>query len=278
MESLKRRLRALARAYILQAEEDELISRMRRYGWIYGFKPRLTWCSSSRTFLVKDDKNDNRQLHVARKTRLKWYLGGVEARLVSLERQYLLEDLQFSDGDTIIDVGANIGELSFALRSRANIKVIAIEPEPFEASALRLNLSGIESEIYESPLWSHSEEIDWFSANETGDSSAFPHHCDAPSRKKQAFTLDEIFNQSRFFEGGVKLLKLEAEGAEPEILKGSRQTLKAVQWLTVDVGPERGVESDNTLIAVLELLVESGFKPVRFGMPRPVLLLKRGAS
>ena len=37
----------------------------------------------------------------------------------------------------------------------------------------------------------------------------------------------------------IKLLKIEAEGAELEVLKGSIKTIKKTEYITVDYGPER---------------------------------------
>ena len=72
----------------------------------------------------------------------------------------------------------------------------------------------------------------------------------------------------------IKLVKLEAEGAEPEVLLGMEKTLSRIEFIAVDVGAERGLSKENTLIDVLDILMPRGFRPIKFGLPRAVLLLR----
>jgi hypothetical protein len=72
--------------------------------------------------------------------------------------------------------------------------------------------------------------------------------------------------------GTIKLLKLEAEGAEPEILLGSIKTLKRVIFLTVDAGPERGIGLEETIGEVAEILKKHHFKLIKSGVNRKTYL------
>ena len=51
----------------------------------------------------------------------------------------------------------------------------------------------------------------------------------------------------------IKLLKIEAEGHENEVLQGSVETLKTTNYVVVDYGPEKGVEQKST--AKVKLLI-----------------------
>ena len=42
----------------------------------------------------------------------------------------------------------------------------------------------------------------------------------------------------------VKLLKIDAEGYEPEVLKGSLDTFNEIEYISVDYGNERGKEEE----------------------------------
>ena len=55
-------------------------------------------------------------------------------------------------------------------------------------------------------------------------------------QKKKVARLDN-FNFKK-----IKLLKVEAEGAEPEVLLGTAKILKRIEFISVDCGPERGLE------------------------------------
>ena len=57
----------------------------------------------------------------------------------------------------------------------------------------------------------------------------------------------------------IKLIKLEAEGHEIEVLKGSVNTLKNTEYITVDYGPEKGKEGNMTLPEVTNFLFKENF-------------------
>ena len=50
----------------------------------------------------------------------------------------------------------------------------------------------------------------------------------------------------------IKLLKIDAEGYEPEVLSGSIATLSQTEYVAVDFGPERGLEQKDTIIAIVK--------------------------
>jgi hypothetical protein len=58
----------------------------------------------------------------------------------------------------------------------------------------------------------------------------------------------------------IALLKLEAEGAEPEILKGGLDTLQRTFFVVADLGPERGLKGERTFEASSEILKNHGFR------------------
>jgi len=71
----------------------------------------------------------------------------------------------------------------------------------------------------------------------------------------------------------IRLLKVEAEGMEPEVLAGAHQTLQRVDYVAVDAGPERGGE--NTVPAVLNALTSAGFEVLDCYLVRGTFLLRR---
>lgn len=58
----------------------------------------------------------------------------------------------------------------------------------------------------------------------------------------------------------VKLFKLEAEGFEPEILRGALAVLDRIEYVAIDGGYERGVDCEQTFSHQTNLLTEHGFK------------------
>lgn len=58
----------------------------------------------------------------------------------------------------------------------------------------------------------------------------------------------------------VKVLKLEAEGAEPEVLEGLGDKLRLIEYISADLGPERGIKCEGTLVLVTNYLLERDFE------------------
>ena len=72
----------------------------------------------------------------------------------------------------------------------------------------------------------------------------------------------------------IKFLKLEAEGAEPEILLGAKQILHKINYIAVDVGAERGLKYETTLVETVNYLKNNNFELIKLGTPRLMCLFK----
>ena len=68
--------------------------------------------------------------------------------------------------------------------------------------------------------------------------------------------------------------KLEAEGLELEVLKGSIKTLKNIEYVSVDYGPERGINSNLTIAEVTNFLYTNSFKIIDGSRYRYIGLFK----
>jgi hypothetical protein len=53
---------------------------------------------------------------------------------------------------------------------------------------------------------------------------------------------------------------MDAEGHEPEVLLGAIETLKHINWISIDSGLERFGKSTSTEVA--RILIEQGFREV----------------
>lgn len=232
----------------------------------------LTYDGAARLFRVE---SDGMTVAVARRSRLEYYLLGIEERERTLIREYFLADVPFTAGDLVIDIGANIGEVSRLLARRYSTVPLAFEPSRPEFRALEDNLASASGRTWQDVLWSAEEPVEFFDANDTGDSSVFAPPGATDSERRQATTLDLALSGSTYADRPIRLMKLEAEGAEPEILLGARETLERVEHVVADVGPERGVARESTLFAVYELLRGAGFTPRDVAFKRPVLHFSR---
>lgn len=184
---------------------------------------------------------------------------GINERLEKLLAEYCINQIPDLNPGVVIDIGSNIGEFSVALsRKIPNNFFIRFEPSITENMASLLNTSGIDGILIPRVLWSEEKVLEFFEANETGDSSLFPPKADAKSIHIQASSLDvqlRAFNLTQ-----IELIKLEAEGAEPEILLGATKTLRITKYIVADLGPERGIEQESTYDAAIEILAKNNFE------------------
>lgn len=208
-------------------------------------------------------------LYFARARRYRYYLDGIDARLTDLFEQYVGDHVRIEPGDVVIDCGANIGEFTVCCQMMG-AKCFSFEPDPVEYEALRKNAEG--SRTYSMALWKSDQILTFRSQNDTGDSTV---DLDSPSEecvRVQGLRLDGI-NEIRS-EAKIKLLKLEAEGFEPEVLEGASALLARIEYIAADLGPERGSLNECSLPAVVNLLTSRKFEVIFYNPSRSVLLFR----
>ena len=113
-----------------------------------------------------------------------------------------------------------------------------------------------------------NKEEDFYLDNEGGNSSLIDFGAQK-SIKVQSKKLDS-FNFKN-----IKLLKIDAEGYEPEVLEGAVNTLKEIEYVSVDFGSERGVKQENTVAEVNKIMYENNFHLYKFSEFRIIGLYKR---
>jgi FkbM family methyltransferase len=198
------------------------------------------------------------QIYFYHSQRISRYFIGIEERLNKLLSEYMVDQIADFDPLLVVDVGSNIGEFSMALGARfPKCKTIRFEPSITEAMASLFNLENQDSFLIPKALWSQEATLEFFMANEDGDSSIFQSQENLASILVQASTLDKELS---FFDfKTIDLLKIEAEGAEPEVLLGAANSLLKTRYVAADLGPERGLEQTETFEDANRILIEKGF-------------------
>ena len=211
------------------------------------------------------------RIFIGQRERIHLYWKGVQNRIDELLLQYRIDEIELQeqvlDGHWIVDIGANVGEFSLGLiRKYPSLKVLAIEPGPKEHYALSKNLSNLpfaQTKNENFALWKERTTLKFFHKNQTGDSSLLPSEVTKNYSVVQVDTLDSLTKKHDIKK--ILILKLEAEGAEPEILLGALETLKSVTYVTADLGPERGPSQERTYEKCRDLLTGAGFEEI--GIP-----------
>jgi len=223
-------------------------------------------------FLIANDKKDKQlKLYLDKAGHLRQYKNGISERLEKLNKDYFLEAINLNSKDFVIDIGANIGEVSLEIYRKYKCKILCIEPESREFECLKINLNKKSNvDFINKPLWKDIRSMTLYSNNDDLDSSLIFNGEKCEEITKKTTTLEEIFIEKKIKK--VKLLKLEAEGAEPEILLGSEGVLKNIEYICADVGPERGVNFETTLVDTTSILLKHNFVLKKMNHPRLICL------
>ena len=199
------------------------------------------------------------------------YGRGASFRLETLGKFYFLDKLTFTNGDKIIDCGANIGEINlFFKRKNINIDYYAFEPSIKDFECLKLNVEN--KNLFQKALWINQSIKTFYIKSNSADSSIFEINDYESKIDIETINLDSLKLKK------IKLFKVEAEGAEPEVLLGSMETLKNCEYIVVDSGKERGKNKLETTMEVCNLLITNNFKLIDINHERITLLFKNNLN
>lgn len=200
---------------------------------------------------------DGRKIAVPARQRWRKYRRGMQTRFDALVTRYGLAQAPIEPGQTVIDIGANVGEVALWAAERG-ARVIAIEPDPLVYECLEFNTAGIDAITpVRALLWHESAELTLNLSSQDADSSVFTPDSgiNAGTVTMQARPLDDVL--APFGLDRIDLIKCDAEGAEPEVLDGARQALAKTRFIAIDTSPER--EGESTAGACAERLAAAGF-------------------
>lgn len=182
------------------------------------------------------------------------YRNGLSGRIDEISLAYCLSEVEFQVGDVVIDCGANFGDLASALH-QFGVKVIMFEPSVVEASLLSKRYGT--DLVHQIGLSDVTGVKPFYLSSSSGDSSIHQ-PADGYDAKTEIHVtrLDDIGLEDQ----EVKLLKVEAEGHEPEVLRGALGVLGRVEFVAIDGGGERGALRETTFEECANILTSAGFR------------------
>jgi len=206
------------------------------------------------------------------------YRNGILKRSEFIFSSYCLSKIVFSKNDIVLDCGANYGDMYLKLSNLINpINYIGIEPSPSAFKALKLNVAN-ESKLINKALGNINGNLSFFLSEDEGDSSLIE-----PKKFSQIITvpvirLEELIKKLNIDK--IKLLKVEAEGYEPEVLEGLGNKIGICEYIAVDGGYERGINSDQTFTVITNYLINNGFEIIDIYFPwcRALFMNKKNNS
>ena len=220
---------------------------------------QFTYDSDSGFFRVAEPSTGLERFFLNKKRGAWLYSRGLRRRAEFLQSSYCLESVEFVDGDVVVDCGANVGDLLLSIGSRIDKSdYIAFEPNLEDFMVLSRNEPLAES--HNLALGAAKGKMKLYQQTSRGDSTLIRPESFSSVVEVDVITLDD-FVESRAITK-IKLLKVEAEGFEPEVLSGALKSLAMCEYVAVDGGPERGPERTATFPELTNLLTGRGFELV----------------
>jgi FkbM family methyltransferase len=183
--------------------------------------------------------------------RINRYIKGIEYAGSRLLNRYHLNNLP-EKINCFVDVGANVGELSYYFAKR-NFFVFSFEPDPYVNSVLSKNLAQFKNvTISKDALGNKRKKLDLYLKSDSADTSLI---------KSKGFTEIVKVNVSRFDELKLSnqiltpaILKIDAEGFEPEVIEGFKNALEKFTIVSIDCGRERnGADTVSEVESILRM-------------------------
>lgn len=216
----------------------------------------------------KYDKDTN--LFIASEKNISRYFGNMKRgfdlydksllkRGEDLHKTYCLNNINFKSSDVIIDCGANYADLFIPLQEIIDEEnYIAFEPGPIEYKCISKSLP--KARNFNLGLSNKDNLMKFYLCSATGDSSLVETQNYTEVIEVKVTTLDNFAKSYNI--DHCKLLKLEAEGWEPEILDGAKDFIKKCEYIAIDGGPERGLNDELTFQSLNNKLLNSGYEMV----------------
>jgi FkbM family methyltransferase len=201
------------------------------------------------------------------------YRNGIDHREDFLFSSYCLQNITFNSHDVVLDCGANSGDLFLKLNKFIDSgNYIAVEPNPADFKILSLNVPK-ECKLINIALGNVNSKLSFYVSTSSGDSSLIEPVKYDNIIKVDVVRLDDLLLDLK--KKKIKLLKLEAEGFEPEILEGLGSSIKYCEYISVDGGYERGINAEQTLTSITNYLLTNGFEIVDIYFPWHRALFKK---
>lgn len=175
--------------------------------------------------------------------------------------------------DTIIDIGANVGQFAVAsMKTFPNARVHSFEPQPDSFAQLSKHVRAfpqssvypvacgdfIGSTAFHVNTLSHSSSILPLAARHL---EAFPQYREATTIEVKVQTLDSLL--PTIAPSGLTLLKIDVQGFEAKVLAGAAEALTRVDYVLLEASLRPLYEGEMLFPEMLAFMAARGFRFLR---------------
>lgn len=165
------------------------------------------------------------------------YPDGLGRKISAMEKKYCIAGCSIEKGDIVVEIGANVGEFTL-MASRNASRVYSFEPDPSCFYCLNENTRATENvEVIHNAASDKNSSQVFYVSSEDADSSLIQPKTYSQKIEINTIRLDSWMESRELL--AIDFLKIEAEGAEMEVLKGLGDKIQSVKKVSVDGGPER---------------------------------------
>ena len=186
------------------------------------------------------------------------YFGGIDRRARSLAESYFIDRVQLSNESVVIECGANNGDLLYYYSNISSvdpINIYAFEPSPREFGSL---VKTYRCNLFQKGLGDRIGRYTLYLDEDNADSSFICNGRHVSTSESEVITLLSFFEDRDI--KYVDLLKIEAEGFEPEILRAALSEKTRIEYIAVDGGPERGIHNTSTIEEIINFLIAKNYE------------------
>lgn len=191
-----------------------------------------------------------------------YFNGGISAAGKRWAKGYFVNEIKFNPGDIFIDIGANVGNgLIYFSQIQSEIHYMGFEPSPNEFKSLQKNSKNFNGKttLYNIALSNKNvEEMVFYVSSNWGDSSLIQPPTYSSKIKVKTNRLDKLSINKK-----IKFVKLEAEGAEIEILEGMKDILENIEYISANMADERGINQEYTAPDCINFLLKNNFELIK---------------
>lgn len=194
------------------------------------------------------------------------YEQGLSFRSEQILKSYYIGENILSNIKYLVDCGANYGDLILAfIMKEIDIQYFAFEPSQRDFRVLEKNISNYKvgkTFLYNMALSDYEGTSTFYLKESSGDSSL------VPINSKEAITVEVTKLDNIPIPESKGLFKLEAEGSEPEVLKGASNSIKKFSFVVLDGGYERGLSEESTFESCCNMLTSTRFELLKVNLGR----------